>query len=500
MLTETAPSTAAAPLTAARAPETEPDAQAPMPHDEKAIEQFAHRAVQITLDHLARRETLPAVARPSWAELAAHLMVGSIPRQPTDLAVLLDHLESTYFTANALTSAPSYHAFVPSPSNPLAPWLALLANVFNAWPAAWVAAPGATTIECELIDWLRELIGMPEGAGGLLTSGGSEANLTALRVARHATLDDRPDPASVAYCSDQAHSSIARAQQILGFADHQLRTVACDDRQRMDPDALRAMVEEDLAAGRRPYLVVATAGTTSTGAVDPLPQIAATCREFELWFHVDAAFGAGARIGNDPLEKARVEGIQQADSLIVDPHKALLQPFGVGAVLVREGERLPAAFSMAPAYLQDAAGEINLYDYGIHLARPDRALGVWASMRALGFDAVADAIDHGYLLARVVEQHLRSSGCWSVISPAQLGIVCFQYDAGAGLDMDAIQRRIVQLMLDDGSAMVLSTVVGDRTCLRMMTNHPQATPDGVRATIDLLAHFGAQAAREAGQP
>jgi aromatic-L-amino-acid/L-tryptophan decarboxylase len=242
----------------------------------------------------------------------------------------------------------------PSQQNPVWPEYGVMADAlasgFNVIAADWLDASGPSEVELVTVDWLRQLCGLPQSAGGLFVSGGSMANLISLRTARYVMLRERIAGA-VVYCSDQTHSSVERALQVLGFESTQLRKLPADDTFRLSVARLKQEVAADRGAGRVPFCVIANAGATNTGAVDPLIETAEVCKKERLWLHVDGAYGAPAVL----CEKgsALLQGLELADSLSLDPHKWLFQPFEIGCVLVRDVHLLKEAFAVRPEYLKD---------------------------------------------------------------------------------------------------------------------------------------------------
>src|SRR5581483_8572093 len=238
-------------------------------------------------------------------------------------------------------------------------------------------------------DWL----GYPASAGGILVTGGSAANMTALVTARE-TLVGSMHPDVVLYLSDQAHSSLARAARTLGFGPGQMRILPVDDEHRLEPATLRDAMDADLAAGLRPLFVSASGGSTNTGVVDPLPELAEIAQERGAWFHVDAAYGGFAVLAE--RGRAQLAGIERADSITLDPHKWLYQPYECGCLLLRDGEKLRTAFTMTPDYLRDSessAEEVNFADLGLQLTRTSRALKLWLSIRYFGLEAFRAAVE-----------------------------------------------------------------------------------------------------------
>jgi glutamate/tyrosine decarboxylase-like PLP-dependent enzyme len=391
---------------------------------------------------------------------------------------------------------PRFYAFVPGPGNFVGAMADALASGFNVFAGHWLAASGPGAVELQTIDLLRQACGFPEGAGGLFVSGGSMANLSALATARTVKLGG-PDPTAMIYLSDQAHSSVAKALRVLGFAASQVRSVPVDAGLRLDTRELHNAIVEDRKSGKRPFCVVASAGTTNTGAVDPLEEISAFCKANDIWLHVDGAYGAAAALTANG--RAAMRGLHLADSIALDPHKWLFQPFEIGCVLVRDMRHLRQAFAVHPednaSYLADvgrmAEREVVFYEHGVQLTRSFRALKLWMSLRIYGLAAFRDAIDRGIALAEDAEAMLRADPRWEVVTPAQLAVVTFAPPLGKRTvaECNAIVERAVERLTGDGYAMVTSTQVRGRVVLRFCLIHPDAKLDEVRETAERLARF-----------
>jgi aromatic-L-amino-acid/L-tryptophan decarboxylase len=312
---------------------------------------------------------------------------------------------------------------------------------------------------------------MPAGSEGLITSGGSVASLTALVAAREAR-----GGGGVVYLSDQAHVSILRDLRVMG--ESEVRVLRSDDAFRLSVSSVAAAVAADREAGLTPFAVVGNAGTTNTGAVDPLDELADLCAAEGLWFHVDGAYGAAAVL-TEP-GRAVLAGIERADSLVIDPHKWLFQPYEAGAVLVREPGLLERTFTLSGEYLRDTfGGEVNFRDRGIQLTRGTRALKLWLSVNVFGLDAFRAAVAHGIALAEHAEAVLRSRPGWEVVTPASLGIVCFTR-------VDADDSVISTETLLEGYAAPSTTVLRGQTVLRLCTINPRTTFDEIEETIDRM--------------
>ena len=382
---------------------------------------------------------------------------------PVPFDDLLATLQNEVFPYSAREPHPGFMAYVPGcPTFPavLGDWLA---TGYNFFAGVWPVAEGPNAVELAVLEWFRQWIGMPAGAGGLLTNGGSGATLTAIIAARHAAVgDDATRLARLAvYTSDQAHSAALRAAWIAGVPRSQVRVLPTDDRYRMRPGDVRNAIAADRAAGLIPLAVVVSAGTTNTGAVDPLDEIADICAAEGVWLHADAAYGGFAML----VERGArlLAGLGRCDSVALDPHKWLFVPFECGSLLVREPERLRAAFQVLPDYLRDvAAGQdgLNFADYGEQLTRQSRALKVWLGVRYFGLAAIRAEIDRAIDHAMVAERLVREEPLLEVMSPAQLGVLCFRVHP-VGVDdaaaLDALNERVNAAVSADGRYLISST-------------------------------------------
>ena len=338
-----------------------------------------------------------------------------------------------------------------------------------------------------MLDWFKEWIAYPAEAEGVLVSGGSAANMTALACAREAMLGAMSDQV-VAYVSDQAHSSVARAARVLGFRPEQLRVLPTDERFRMRPDALVDAMDADLRAGRRPLFVAASAGSTNTGAVDPLPELAEICKERGAWLHVDAAYGGFAALTG--RGRRLLAGMELADSVTLDPHKWLYQPFECGCLLVRRGRYLREAFEITPDYLKDTevlAREVNFADRGVQLSRMCRALKLWVSLKYFGVAAFRTAIDRSLDLAREAQARIEASDDLELLVPATLGVVCFRRRFESVDDEDELARLnagLVEGLTASDEGHISSTRLRGRYALRMCVLNHTSTAGDVHRVLD----------------
>jgi glutamate/tyrosine decarboxylase-like PLP-dependent enzyme len=451
---------------------------------------LGYSVIDMLVDHVGQLSQKPVTRKESREELE-RLLREPLPEDGAGVDAVLKRLQTDVFDNIMHLDHPRFFAFVPSPSNFVSVMADALASGFNVFAGTWLEASGPAQIELVTVDWLRQACGLPDSAGGLFVSGGSMANLTALAVAMHVRLGDAQR--AVVYCSDQTHSSIERGMRILGFRRDQLRRTGSDARFRLDLGSLATAVEADRRRGSVPFCVVANAGTTNTGAVDPLPELAALCRKEGLWLHVDGAYGASAVL----CERGRkmLRGLGQADSLALDPHKWLFQPYEIGCVLVRDSGWLKDAFHILPEYLLDTTGEdaeINFSDYGIQLTRGFRALKLWMSLQVFGRAGFAEALNRGFELAESAEEAVAEMLDWEVVTPAQMGVVTFRYAPQAvEPDMlDWLNRGLVGAMVADGYAMISSTALQGKTVLRMCTINPRTTEADIQGALTRLDGMG----------
>ena len=453
------------------------------------MQRLGHRVTDIIAHHLATIRDEPVIATAPRAELNAQL--DSVPpRHGADFESLIATLEKSVFPYHAREPHPGFLAYVPScPTFPalLGDWLA---TGYNFFAGVWPVAAGPNQIEMVVLEWFRQWMGMPEGSSGLLTSGGSGANLTALVAARHAAVEKGSDIRKlIVYASGQVHSSVVRAAWIAGISRDNVRTVAVDDRYRIDVTDLKGLVAEDRAAGLEPFVVVASAGTTNTGSVDPLNVLADYCASESLWLHVDAAYAGFAALSDEG--KAMLSGIERADSLTLDPHKWLFVPFECGCLMVRDPAVLSEAFRIMPEYLKDVQPgeeEVNFADRGEQLTRYSRALKVWMSVNYFGTDAIRDEIDAAMSRARLLESLVAESRNFETLCPAQFGIFCFRAkpEGIAEDQLDALNERINTRVVSEGRFLISSTRLKGNFSLRMCTLGFRTTDDDIRALFTTL--------------
>ena len=455
------------------------------------MQRMGRQVADLVAAHLASLREQPAYSTLDGSRARA-LLSREPPAGPTPFDAVLQRFQERVVPHHAREPHPRFLGYIPSCptyAGVMGDWLAAGYNFFA---GVWSVAAGPNEVELTVLEWFRQWMGMPEGTRGLLTSGGSAATVTAVVAARHAALGE--DNAGLgqltAYCSDQAHSSVAKAAWIAGITRAHVRAIPTDASYRMRIAALRDAVRADRAAGLKPFLVCATAGATNTGAVDPLNELADFAAKEKLWLHTDSAY-AGFSVLTD-RGRTLLDGLGRADSLTLDPHKWLYVPFECGCLLAKDPRALEAAFSIHPEYLQDVRArdaEVNFSDYGEQLSRYSRALKVWCSVQHFGTDAIAAAQDRAMSLAELAEQIVRESPDMEVLTPAQFGIVCFRMTPEGMTDvaeLNAFNERVNEQVNRTGFVLMSSTRLRGALSLRLCIPGYRTTEDDIRAVLELV--------------
>lgn len=416
----------------------------------------------------------------------SELLDGSVSEQPGEIEDLLDQLGSAVDTPGINPASGGHLGYIPGGGIYPSAIGDFLADVSNRYSGVHFASPGAAGMEKQMVRWMADLIGFPETSGGDLTSGGSTANLAGIVTAREAKGIRSGDVAnSCIYMTRQVHHCVDKALRVAGLEECHLRFVPMDQRHRMDEGMLEEMVKADLAMGLKPWLIVGSAGTTDTGAVDPLLKIAAIVREYELWLHVDAAYGGFFILC--PEGKEAMQGLGQADSVVMDPHKGLFLPYGTGAILVRNVDLLARAHCYQADYMQDASDRGFGYspaDLSVELSRPFRGLRLWLPLKLFGLAAFRTALSEKIWLARYFHESLDEADGFVVGAYPDLSVVTFRYVPETG-DEEAFNRRLLKAVHDDGKVFISSTLVNGSFTLRAAILHLRTH----RAQVDYLLEF-----------
>lgn len=443
--------------------------------------------------------------RPVRAENHAGKTIEAIDAELSAEGVPLEQLLAECRTIMDLSrhnGHPRFFGYVASPSTPIGAYGDLIASVLNANITCWRSGPAGTEIERLVVRWLGSLIGYSDEANGLLTSGGSMANLIALLIAsrRRANVSRQgfwnAGPPLTVYASEEVHMSIAKAADIIGIGRDQVRTIACDERQRMRVDVLQQTIETDMRDGLRPFCVVGSAGTVNTGVVDPLVEIAQIAEEFELWFHVDGAYGAPGVL--DESKRQLFAGLERADSVSLDPHKWLYVPVDAGCLLFRDAAAAKAAFSTEEADYIKTHGYADeeafaFWDFGVELSRRFRALKVWLTLQYYGTQRIAQAVSEDIALAAYLGQLVSEADDFELLAPVELSICCFRYAPRAGMseaELNELNEQVMALVQKGGRAYVSNATVNGRFALRACITNFRTTKADIEETIAAIREAG----------
>jgi aromatic-L-amino-acid decarboxylase len=461
---------------------------------------YGYQVIDSIVEHFTTQNEKSPVATGSRKQMD-DLFQETVPELPSNPKDVLDFVTQQVLPHSNIVSHPKSYSFVPGPSNYISVMADTLATGFNIFSGGWAASPAAAELEIVTMNWLLKLFKFPsKKGGGIFTSGGSMANLTALVTARRQVCGDDFSKA-VIYMSDQAHSSNVKAIRVIGFKKEQIRIIPTDGEFKMAINKLKNAISKDQLSGLQPFCIIASAGTTNTGTVDPLEQIAAICKNEKLWFHIDGAYG-GAAILSTKGSKA-LKGIEKADSLTIDPHKWLFQPYEMGCLLVRKSKWLHDTFVEKPEYLRDIEGntsEINFYDHGIQLTRRFRALKFYMSLKTFGLQAFKKAVTYNIDIAEEVEAMLRKSSLWEVVSPATLAIINFRYNPIhlnlEDKELDALNQEISKRVIASKEALLVTTVLMDQVVLRMCLINPRTTLKHIKETFASCEYFAQEILEE----
>ena len=463
----------------------------PLRLDPETMRRLGYRAVDMLVDRLTD-ESIPPLRRATPDEMEARLG-GPPPDEPQDWDEILRRFDEDVLPFMSRGDHPGFFAYVPFSGTWPGALGDLIASATNVYAGSWMEAAGPSQLELEVLGWFKDWIGFPAEAAGILVSGGSAANLTALACARESLVGSMSDDL-VVYVSDQAHSSLARAARSLGFRQNQVRVIPSDDDLRMRVDLLESAIDADLRNGRTPLFVSGNGGATNSGAVDTLPELADLCATRKVWFHVDAAYGGFAVL--DERARRQLAGMERADSVTLDPHKWLYQPYECGCLLVRDGPQLRRAFLITPDYLREAAAldrEVNFADLGLQLSRMARAFKVWASIQYFGLAAFRRAIARAFDLAEHAERRIEESDRLELASRPSLGIIGFRrvFDE----DEDLLNARLVAALEESGLGLVSSTRLKGRYTIRMCVMSHTSGKEDVDRVLDFIEQIDVTAGR-----
>jgi len=434
------------------------------------IRNWGNSVTQYMVDYLGELRDRPAYRHMSSREIRSGLE-SKLPIKGTDFDSLLKVFREAIVPFSRQNAHPRMFGYVQSPGTPIAAFADLLASSLNANLTVWRSAPAPVELERLTIDWIRQILGFRAEAGGLFVSGGSMANLAALAAARQTKQQSLGRLRM--YASSATHFSIIKAAALLGIGREDVQHVAMDERSRMRVDDLVAKIDADLEAGYVPFCVVANAGTVDTGAVDPLCEIREVANRFQVWMHVDGSYGAFAILAHSA--KKLFAGMEQADSIALDPHKWLYLPVDVGCVIYRDPETARATFAHEAEYTrmfgEEADEAFVCWDYGPELSRRFRALKVWMLLKGVGLDRLSEAIESNLACAQHLEAMVRASDDFEMVAPVELSIFCFRHVPAqlrneSPKQIDQFNERLLVALQRDGSSYLSNATLGGRFALR----------------------------------
>lgn len=467
--------------------------------DERALDDITRLATQLVADYfktIAER----SVRAENYAGKTTAALDLELPAEGVPLEQLIDDC-CTIFDLSRHNGHPRFFGYVASPSTPIGAYADLIASALNANITCWRSGPAGTELEQLVVRWLGALIDYDRQAKGLLTSGGSMANMIALLVASRRKLGTNAARKGlwnsgaplIVYASEEAHMSIAKAADILGFGRDQVHIIDCDDQQRMVVDSLRVRIEDDIRGGLRPCCVVASAGTVNTGVVDSLEAIAAIAKQFDLWFHVDGAYGAPGVL--DERKKHLFRGLERADSVSLDPHKWLYVPVDAGCLLFRDPIPVKATFSTEDADYIKVHGHSDdeafaYWDYGVELSRRFRALKVWLTLSYYGVRRIAEAVSNDISLAAYMGELVFGAEDFELLAPVELSICCFRYiPAGwktSDPRLDQLNERVMSRVQTSGRAYLSNATVKGHFALRACITNFRTTKSDIELTLETI--------------
>ena len=481
---------------------------APLAMDAAAFRALGHALVDQLADLLASIPERPVTRDQSPSAVREALdLGGDLPEHGTAAGPLLQGATARLFERSLFNAHPRFFGYITAPPAPIGVLGDFLASAVNANVGAWTLSPAATEIEAQTVRWIAQLIGFPDQCGGLMVSGGNMANFVCFWAARAAKAPwnirahghDGASRRLRTYCSAETHTWLQKAADLAGLGTESIRWIATGSDLRMDVDALRRAMTADAAAGDVPMLVVGTAGSVSTGAVDPLAAIAAVCREHQAWFHVDGAYGGFAAASPDA--PGDLIGLRDADSIAIDPHKWLYAPLEAGCALVRDPEHLRGAFSYHPPYYHFDEGAINYVDYGPQNSRGFRALKVWLALRHVGASGYRAMITDDMRLAQALADAVARTAELELVTQS-LSITTFRFvpddlrraagEPAVDAYLDTLNKTLLDRLQRGGELFVSNAVVGGRYVLRACIVNFHTSRADILAVPSIVVRLGQQ--------
>jgi aromatic-L-amino-acid decarboxylase len=475
--------------------------------DPAEFRRHAHTLVDWMADYLERVETYPVRAQVKPGEIAGRLPPAP-PAAPEPMERIFEDFQRDLLPGVTHWQHPSFFAYFPANSSPPSLLAEMLTATLGAQCMLWQTSPAATELETLVLDWLRQMIGLPEGFTGVIQDSASSAILCALLSARERVTGWRANDEGLGglerltvYCSTETHSATEKGAKIAGFGRRNVRKVTVDERFALRPDALDAAIRADLAAGARPTCVVATVGTTGVGAVDPLRAIGDVCRRHGVWLHVDAAWAGSALIL--PEHRWMIDGVEAADSFVFNPHKWLFTNFDCSAHFVRDPDALVRTLAILPAYLKtrERGQVIDYRDWGVPLGRRFRALKLWFVIRAYGVHGLQRMVATHVDLAREAARWIAEAPDFELLAPRRLALLNFRYRPDGVTDPDALDRlneALLERLNDSGALYLTPNHVRGAFALRLSIGQTSTARRHVAAAWERIRDTARALPREGG--
>lgn len=377
---------------------------------------------------------------------------------------------------------PRYFSFIPNDASPYSIFGDMLNSIYNPYGGGEIISEGTALLEKETIKWMGSLIGYDKDKlGGQFVSGGSMANLTGSIVARDDKLKPEEFIKGIVYVSDQTHSSVAKGVHVMGIPRDNVRKIKTDEEFKMKPEELEKAIKEDIEKGNKPFLLVGTGGTTNTGAIDPLEELGDIAEKYNLWYHVDGAYGASILLSS---HKDLLKGIEKSDSVSWDGHKWLFQTYGCAAIICKDKMKLLETFHVNPEYLKDVESteeSPNFWDMGIELTKPARGMRLWFTLQTVGIETMKSAIDQSFKIIKWIEDEVKKYDNFEIISKAQLGVINFRYvnDKYTDKELDNINREISKRAIKENYTFFLTTILEEKVVLRFCSVNPSTKKEEI---------------------
>ena len=463
----------------------------------EAMLQMGESAVKAVVDHIINLPSAPRSNLENSAEIVKSLREPS-PEKGTDFESLLYFFMNKVIPVSINTPHPAYLGYIPGGGlypSAIADFLGAATNRFT---GAWFAAPAAARLEANVLEWFAQWMGYPESARGILTSGGSLANFSGVVAARKHLLGDDISR-GILYASNQTHHSVMKVAFLAGIPERNIRLLDVDKNFRAIPDEFEKAIKKDEKNGMKPFFLVGNAGTTNTGAVDPLSELADIATKYGLWYHIDAAYGGFFNICEEG--KKILRGLERSDSIVLDPHKGLFVPYGSGSLLVRNGELLRRAHILTAEYLQDHTtpeGEFNASEYSAELSRSYHGLRVWLPLKLFGVKAFRENLAEKLHLTKWMYQHFLVEPGFECVAVPDLSVIAFRYHPQKG-NVDTFNRQLLEKIVKSQNLFLSSTLLDGEFVIRVCILSFRTHQPEVEEAFEIIKNAAKKLVSEGGR-